>query len=344
MSKTKHSILLTGGAGYCGSHTYAALAEAGYPCVIIDDFSNSRPEVIARLEKLTGAPVTVVQADVRDEAALARLFAEHSIGGVIHFAAKKAVGESVEKPLEYFASNIGGLGALLQAMKDAGVFRLVFSSSCTVYGLPETLPMAEDAPRGYNSPYGFTKLVCEQMLEQVAASDSRWRMGILRYFNPVGAHPSGLIGEDPAGIPDNLMPRLALLAAQVVKGAAAEPFKVFGGDYNTADGTAIRDYIHVSDLAVGHVQCLAALTENDAPSVLTLNLGTGQGHSVLDVIKAYNAACGYDLPYEIVARRPGDVPVTYADASRAQKSIGFSTRYSLDDMCQSSWNWIKDHA
>ena len=387
----KETILLTGGAGYCGSHTYAALAAAGYHAVILDDFSNARKEVITRLAQLTGAPVPVAEANVLDKAALAKVFAEHSIAGVIHFAAKKAVGESVKQPLAYFDSNIGGLTALLQAMASAGVFRLVFSSSATVYGEPAQLPVAETAPRSYNNPYGFTKLICEQMLEQLAQADPRWRVGILRYFNPVGAHPSGLIGEDPAGIPANLMPRIAQVAARAAaragaktaagaggkagEGGDAETLKVFGGDYDTPDGTAIRDYIHVGDLAEGHVRCLAALTADAMPApaapvptkaaapskasasptqasaapsappnVLTLNLGTGRGCTVLEVINAFERACGKPIPHQITARRPGDAPATYADASLAEQVLGFKAESTLDDMCRSSWQWICNSA
>lgn len=327
------TILLTGGAGYIGSHTYCELAQAGYQVVILDNFSNSRPDVLDRLEVITGAPVKCYTGDVLDRATLDKVFGENEISAVIHFAALKAVGESAEKPLEYIQTNVGGLINLLDAMRDAGVWRLVFSSSATVYGDPDILPVPEDAPRGYTNTYGFTKLVCEQTLEQVGAADERWAFGILRYFNPVGAHDTGLIGEDPNGIPNNLMPYIAKVAT-----GDLEKLSVFGDDYDTPDGTGVRDYIHVVDLARGHVQSVGALIGTGESH--TVNLGTGTGYSVLDMVKAYERACGHPLAYQIAPRRPGDVAATYADPTLAGKVLGFAAERDLDNMCETSWNWV----
>lgn len=327
------TILLTGGAGYIGSHTYVELVAAGYQVVILDNFSNARPDVADRLEVITGAPVTVYTGDVLDRAMLDRIFATHEIAAVIHFAALKAVGESAEKPLDYLTTNISGLYTLLAAMRAAGVWRLVFSSSATVYGEPEVLPIPESAPRGYTNPYGFTKLACEQSLEQIAAADPRWAFGILRYFNPVGAHDTGLIGEDPNGTPNNLMPYIA----KVATGELAQ-LRVFGDDYDTPDGTGVRDYIHVVDLARGHVQSVRALIESGAGH--TVNLGTGTGYSVLDMLHAYERACGHALAYSVAPRRAGDVASTYADPTKAQQILGFEARRDLDNMCETSWAWV----
>jgi len=326
-------ILLTGGAGYIGSHTHVELVAAGYDVVILDNFSNSRPDVLGRLEMITEAPVVAYEGDVLDRAILDKIFAEHEIDAVIHFAALKAVGESAQKPLDYLTTNISGLYTLLAAMRDAGVWRLVFSSSATVYGVPEILPVPETAPRRYTNPYGFTKLACEQSLEQVAASDERWSFGILRYFNPVGAHDSGLIGEDPNGIPNNLMPYIAKVAT-----GELERLAIFGDDYDTPDGTGVRDYIHVVDLALGHVQSVRALIETDESH--TVNLGTGTGYSVLDMLHAYERACGHELAHAFAPRRAGDVASTYADPTRARELLGFEAQRDLDDMCATSWNWV----
>ena len=326
-------ILLTGGAGYIGSHTYCELVAAGYDVVILDNFSNSRPDVLDRLEVITGAPVVCYTGDVLDHAMLDRIFAEHEIAAVIHFAALKAVGESGEKPLEYIQTNVGGLINMLDAMKAAGVWRLVFSSSATVYGDPEILPIPEDAPRGYTNTYGFTKLVCEQTLEQVGASDARWAFGTLRYFNPVGAHDTGLIGEDPNDIPNNLMPYIAKVAT-----GDLDKLRVFGDDYDTPDGTGVRDYIHVVDLARGHVQSVRLLIEQGESH--TVNLGTGTGYSVLDMLHAYERACGHPLAYQISPRRPGDVAASYADPTKAGEVLGFTATRDLDNMCETSWNWV----
>lgn len=326
-------ILLTGGAGYIGSHTHVALRAAGYEVVILDNYANASRDVPARLERITGDPVEGIEGDVRDAALLAEVFAQGRFDAVVHFAALKAVGESVEKPLAYMDNNIGGLVTLMTAMADAGVFRLVFSSSAAVYGLPEALPIPETAPLSHANPYGYTKRVGEEIIAQAAAADPRWHVGVLRYFNPVGAHPSGLIGEDPSGIPNNLMPYVAKVA-----GGDLARISVFGGDYPTPDGTGVRDYIHVSDLAEGHVLSLAALLRDGGGHIV--NLGTGRGYSVLEMIAAYSKACGRDLPYEIVARRPGDPPASYADPSKARDLLGFTTRYDLEVMCATSWAWI----
>lgn len=326
-------ILLTGGAGFIGSHTYVALKKAGHEAIILDNFTNARRDVIDRLEVITGAPVTCVTGDVLDQALLDRLFAEHDFDAVIHFAALKAVGESVEKPLDYLNTNIAGLYTLLSTMQRAKVFSLVFSSSATVYGQPEQLPVTETAPRSFTNPYGYTKLVCEQSLEQIAAADDRWAFGVLRYFNPVGAHETGLIGEDPNEIPNNLMPYIA----KVATGELAQ-LSVWGNDYDTPDGTGIRDYIHVMDLARGHVQSLDALLSSGTGHVV--NLGTGTGYSVLEMVRAYERACGHELPYRIAPRRAGDVACVFGDTRLAQELLGFKAELGLDDMCASSWNWV----
>ena len=291
-------ILLTGGAGYIGSHTYVALVDAGHDVVILDDFSNSARSVLDRLETITGAPVSSVEGSVLDAQLLETLFRNHKFDAAVHFAAKKAVGESVEKPLDYYQTNCGGLISLLRAMAHAGVFRLVFSSSATVYGIPDETPTPETAPRRAMNPYGLTKIVGEEMLEELAKSDTRWAIGILRYFNPAGAHSSALIGEDPADIPNNLMPYIAKVAAGEI-----EKLSIFGDDYPTPDGTGVRDYIHVDDLAHGHVLSLQHLLERGEGHLV--NLGTGQGYSVLEMLRAYSKACGRDLPFVISDRRTG---------------------------------------
>ncbi|CUH11170.1 UDP-glucose 4-epimerase [Jannaschia seosinensis] len=328
-------ILLTGGAGYIGSHTFVALREAGYGVTILDDFSNADASVIDRLGRLTQGPVDVVEGSVLDRALLDHTFAEKSFDGVVHFAARKAVGESVAKPLDYFETNITGLVTLAQAMRAAAVWRIVFSSTATVYGEPEVFPLTENLPLSHTSPYAFTKLTAERVLEQAAAADP-FTVGVLRYFNPVGAHPSGLIGEDPRGIPDNLMPFIA----KVALGEISE-LQVFGDDYDTPDGTCWRDYIHVMDLARAHVLSLEALMAGRGH---VLNVGTGRPVSVLEMHAAYQAAVGRDLPYRIVDRRPGDVPRLYADPARARDVLGFSAELGLSEMCASSWNWVQAQA
>lgn len=326
-------ILLTGGAGYIGSHTYVELIKEGYEVVLLDNFSNARRDVLGRLEMITGVTTACVEGSVLDATLLKELFGAHSFDAVIHFAAHKAVGESTEKPLEYLTTNISGLYTLLGAMKDAGVFRLVFSSSATVYGEPDQLPVPETATLGFNSPYGYSKLACEQSLEQIAALDDRWAFGVLRYFNPAGAHSSGLIGEDPNDTPNNLMPYIA----KVATGELGE-LAVFGNDYDTHDGTGVRDYIHVDDLARGHVLSVGALLSGESGHVL--NLGTGIGYSVLELLAAYERASGRKLPHRIAPRRAGDVACVYGDPRKAAETLGFKAERGLDEMCQSSWNWV----
>ncbi|WP_308914827.1 UDP-glucose 4-epimerase GalE [Jannaschia sp. LMIT008] len=328
-------ILLTGGAGYIGSHTYTALVAAGHRAVILDDFSNADPGVIDRLDRIAGVRPDVVEGSVLDRAILDRTFADHAIDAVIHFAARKAVGESTAIPLDYFQTNVTGLIELAQAAKAAGVWRIVFSSTATVYGAPDRFPIPETAPLSYTNPYAFTKLTCERILQQAADADP-FVVGILRYFNPVGAHPSGLIGEDPKGVPDNLMPFMA----KVAMGELPE-LSVFGDDYDTPDGTCLRDYIHVMDLARAHVLSVEALL-GGRPHVL--NIGTGVPTSVLAMHAAYGAAVGRELPYRIAPRRPGDVPRLDADPSRAAEVLGFRAELDLDAMCRDSWRWVRAQA
>jgi UDP-glucose 4-epimerase len=323
-------ILLTGGAGYIGSHTYLALVEAGFEVVILDNFSNAKSDVPNRLQDIAGQMVDVFQGDVLNRADLDDVFAAHKIDGVVHFAAKKAVGESVAKPLDYMHNNIGGLLNLLAAMDAADVRRIVFSSSATVYGDTIIQPIPEDHARTYTSPYAFTKIAGEQILEQLPDT---WAVGILRYFNPVGAHKSAMIGEDPEDIPNNLVPYIA----KVATGELAE-LSVFGDDYDTPDGTGVRDYIHVEDLADGHVLSLKSLLETGKSH--TVNLGTGEGSSVLDVLAAYSEACGQDLAHTIAPRRDGDVAVLTARPEQAKAQLGFEAKRSLADMCKSSWEWV----
>ncbi len=330
MAKT---ILLTGGAGYIGSHTYVALVAAGYDVVILDNFSNARSDVPARLELITGAPVRFYRCDLLDAAAVAKVFAAHSFDAVVHFAARKAVGESVRLPLDYIEANCSGLIILLKAMQAAGVWRLVFSSSATVYAETDRLPIAEGAPLSYTSPYAYTKLMGEQILTQVAASDPKWAFGTLRYFNPAGAHPTGLIGEDPRDIPNNLMPYIAKVAV-----GELPRLTIHGDDYPTADGTGVRDYIHVEDLALGHVLSLNELLQTGKSHLV--NLGTGKGYSVLDMLHSYSRACGRDLPFSVGPRRAGDLAAYYGDPSLAEQVLGFRAERGLDEMCRSSWNWI----
>ena len=326
-------ILVTGGAGFIGSHTCAALAQAGLPFLILDNFSNSRRSVLERLARITGAPVPCVEGEVRDEALLARLFAQHPITGVIHFAAFKAVGESVREPLRYYDNNVAGTVALLRAMQVAGVRTLVFSSSATVYGEPASLPIREDFPLSATNPYGWSKLMMEQVLADVdAAEPGRWRIARLRYFNPVGAHESGLIGEDPQDVPNNLAPYVAQVAA-----GQRDALSVYGNDYPTPDGTGVRDYIHVCDLAEGHVAALRYL--RDHPGLLTLNLGTGRPASVLEMVRGFERASGRPVPYRIVPRRPGDVAACWADPSQAERLLGWRAERDLDAICTDAWRW-----
>jgi UDP-glucose 4-epimerase len=326
------NILLTGGAGYIGSHTCVALAQAGYTPVILDNFSNSHRGVLERLQRIMGQPVACEEGDVLDTAFVESVLRKHGIGGVVHFAGDKAVGESVAKPLKYFRNNIGGAVSLMEAMQAAGCNVLVFSSSATVYGDPASVPIREDFPRSHTNPYGHTKLVIEDMLSAIAFAQPAWRVAILRYFNPVGAHESGLIGEDPSGVPNNLMP----FVSQVALGKRAQ-LQVFGDDYPTPDGTGVRDYIHVSDLAEGHVAALKTLLGSGKS--LTVNLGTGRGHSVLELVRAFEAASGRKVPYQIVPRRAGDVAQCYADPALAQSLLGWSATRTLEQMCVDSWRW-----
>ncbi|KVD54114.1 UDP-glucose 4-epimerase [Burkholderia ubonensis] len=333
---TKGTILVTGGAGYIGSHTAVELLDHGYDVVIVDNLVNSKAESVRRVTQITGKAPAFHQVDVCDEAALGKVFDAHPITGVIHFAALKAVGESVAKPLEYYRNNIGGLLTVLKVMRERNVKQFVFSSSATVYGVPERSPIDESFPLSATNPYGQSKLIAEQMLRDLELSDPSWRIATLRYFNPVGAHASGLIGEDPAGIPNNLMPYVA----QVAVGKLAK-LRVFGSDYPTPDGTGVRDYIHVVDLAQGHIAALDALVKRDASFVV--NLGTGQGYSVLEVVRAFEKASGRPVPYELVARRPGDVAECYANPQAAADVIGWRAKFGLDEMCVDHWRWQENN-
>jgi UDP-glucose 4-epimerase len=346
------TVLVTGGAGYIGSHTCVSLAEAGYRPVILDNFSNSSPVAVERVRELVsigcasdaleggraefdGVRVPCIEGDIRDRELVVRILRTFEVGAVIHFAASKAVGESVERPLEYFDNNISGTIALLQSMSEVGVGALVFSSSCTVYGAPATVPVDEFAPRSAANPYGRTKLVMEDMIGDLCASDPRFKAILLRYFNPVGAHPSGRLGEDPRGIPGNLLP----FVAQVAVGRR-EQLLVFGTDWPTADGTGVRDYIHVMDLAEAHVAALRHVeTEMAGGDVLPLNLGTGQGHSVLEVVRAFERASGRQVPYALVGRRPGDIAQVWADPRMARNMLGWSASRDLHAMCTDAWRW-----
>ena len=331
-------ILVTGGAGFIGSHTCVALAQAGIPHLILDNFGNSRRSVLERLGRITGVQPLIVEGDVRDADLLARVFAQHPIDGVIHFAALKAVGESVREPLRYYDNNVAGTVALLRAMQVAGVRTLVFSSSATVYGEPATVPIREDFPLSATNPYGWTKLMMEQVLADVdAAEPGQWRIARLRYFNPVGAHESGLIGEDPQGEPGNLMPYVA----QVAAGQRAA-LSVYGDDYPTVDGTGVRDYIHVSDLAQGHVDALRYLERH--PGLLTVNLGTGRPVSVLEMVRAFEQASGRPVPYQVVPRRPGDVAACWADPTLAQQLLGWCAQHGVQRMCEDAWRWQNGEA
>ncbi len=321
------TILVTGGAGYIGSHTCVELVKAGYGVVIVDNLSNSKYEAVRRVEKIVGKPLKFYEKDILDGAALDEIFTENEIDAVINFAGLKAVGESVQKPLEYYHNNITGMLVLLEAMRRHDCKNIVFSSSATVYGNPHAVPIKEDFPLSATNPYGRTKLFIEEILRDLFKADPSFNIAILRYFNPVGAHESGLIGEDPNGIPNNLCPYITKVAV-----GKLEKVHVFGNDYPTPDGTGVRDYIHVTDLAVGHVLALKKLFENSGS--YTVNLGTGVGYSVLDVINAFSKALGREIPYEISPRRPGDIAECYADPSLAEKLLGFKTVRTLDDMCR----------
>ena len=331
-------ILVTGGAGYIGSHTCVALAAAGEPVLVLDNFCNSRAGVLARVGQITGAVPQLVEGDVRDAALLQALFERHPIKAVIHFAALKAVGESVREPLRYYDNNVAGTVALLGAMQAAGVRSLVFSSSATVYGDPATVPIREDFPLSATNPYGWSKLMMEQVLADVdAAEPGQWRIARLRYFNPVGAHESGLIGEDPQDVPNNLLPYVAQVAA-----GQRERLSIYGNDYPTPDGTGVRDYIHVSDLAQGHVAALRYLEQH--PGLLTVNLGTGRPVSVLEMVRAFEQASGRAVPYQVVARRPGDVAQCWADPTLAQQLLGWRAHHGVERMCEDAWRWQNGEA
>jgi UDP-glucose 4-epimerase len=326
------NILVTGGAGFIGSHTTVELLHAGHDVIIVDNLSNSKAEAVRRIEEISGKGVRFYRSDLRDEAALKAIFNENSIEAVVHFAALKAVGESVEKPLEYYHNNITGALVLCRVMRAFGVKNLVFSSSATVYGEAEHMPLREDAPRSATNPYGRTKLFQEYIYEDLCRADPEWNIISLRYFNPVGAHPSGRIGEDPNDIPNNLMPYITQVAV-----GRLPYLRVFGNDYPTPDGTGVRDYIHVVDLALGHLCALKKLSEN--PGWVAYNLGTGRGHSVLEVVAAFERATGVHIPYRIVERRPGDVATSFADPSKAQGELGWKAERGIDDICADAWRW-----
>lgn len=325
-------ILVTGGAGFIGSHTCVELLNSGYEVMIVDNLLNSKASVVDRVATITGKRPTLVRADVRDQAALRGIFAEHQIDAVIHFAGLKAVGVSVRQPLQYYDNNIGSTLALCQVMAEFGVFKLVFSSSATVYGDPASVPISEDFPLKVTNPYGRSKLINEEILRDLFVSDARWHIALLRYFNPVGAHESGMIGEDPHGVPNNLMPYLSQVAA-----GKLSVLSVYGNDWPTPDGTGVRDYIHVSDLANGHKKALEKLGQ--AAGVFTYNLGTGRGYSVLEMIAAFERATGQPVPYRIVGRRDGDIAMCYANINLAKAELGWVATHGLDEMCSDLWRW-----
>lgn len=330
--KPAKTLLVTGGAGYIGSHTCVELLQAGYGVVVADNLCNSRREVFGRIERIAGRAVTFHECDVRDAAALRGIFREHAIDAVLHFAGLKAVGESVDRPIEYYDNNVGGTLALCRAMAEAGVRKLVFSSSATVYGDPDAVPVREDHPLRPTNPYGHSKAMIETILQDLFRSDPAWKIALLRYFNPVGAHESGLIGEDPGGVPNNLLPFIAQVAV-----GRREALNVYGNDYPTPDGTGVRDYIHVVDLARGHLAALEKLATTS--EVLSVNLGTGRGYSVLEMVEAFRRASGRDIPYRIVARRPGDVAACYADPALAARLLGWRAERGLERICRDAWRW-----
>jgi len=329
-------VLVSGGAGFIGSHTVVQLVAAGHEVLVVDNFSNAKPAVIHRIESITGQHLQVHEFDLRDRDRTERLFAQESIDAVIHFAGYKAVGESVGQPLRYYENNLGSTFTLVGAMARHGVSKLVFSSSATVYGESVAVPMNEDLPTSATSPYGWTKVMIEQILRDVAVAQPDWRIALMRYFNPVGAHPSGNLGEDPSGEPNNLLPYIAQVAV-----GRLERLRIFGDDYDTPDGTPLRDYIHVEDLAAGHVAALSRLASTDqaAGAVNTWNLGTGKGTSVFEMLHAFERAVGRTLPYEVVGRRAGDIAASYADPARANAELGWSATRTIDDMCADSWRW-----
>lgn len=327
------TILVTGGAGYIGSHTVLQLLEANNEVIVLDNLCNASEESLKRVEEITGKSVSFCRGDIRDLAQMDELFSEHTVDAVIHFAGLKAVGESVEQPLMYYQNNVYGTLMLCEAMKKHGVKNLVFSSSATVYGDPTSLPLHENMPTGQpTNPYGQSKLMVELILRDLHKSDPSWNIALLRYFNPAGAHPSGRIGEDPNGIPNNLMPFITQVAT-----GKREKLSVFGGDYDTPDGTGVRDYIHVEDLANGHLKALVKLTDN--PGLVTYNLGTGQGYSVLEMVKEFEKHSGQAIPYQVVARREGDIAACYADPELAATELKWTAKKGLAEMCRDSWNW-----
>ena len=336
----KNKILVTGGAGYIGSHTCIALHQAGYDIVVYDNLSNSSIEAINRASKLAGQPIEFIEGDIRDAKLLRQVFAEHDFFGVIHFAGLKAVGESVAKPLLYYNNNVSGTITLLEVMAEANVKNLVFSSSATVYGDPEVLPIDETSPRSCTNPYGQSKLTVEHILEDLAATNDGWNLIPLRYFNPVGAHPSGKIGEDPNDIPNNLMPYISQVAV-----GKLEKLSIFGNDYPTVDGTGVRDFIHVTDLAQGHVAALnylqqqVSLSQTNSVGFLPINLGTGKGTSVLELVTAFSEVSGQDIPYQFSARRAGDIASCYASADKAKELLGWEAKLSITEVCQDTWRW-----
>lgn len=330
-------ILLTGGAGYIGSHTAVELYNAGHEVVIVDNLANSKEEAIKRVEKITGKEVPFVKADVRDREAMDKIFKSWKIDAVIHFAGLKAVGESCVKPLEYYENNMNATFVLLDVMRNNGCKNIIFSSSATVYGDPAIIPITEECPKGHcTNPYGQTKSMLEEVLTDVQKADNEWNVVLLRYFNPIGAHKSGLIGENPNGIPNNLMPYITQTAIGIRK-----ELGVFGNDYDTPDGTGVRDYIHVVDLATGHVAALQAIEKNCGLAVY--NLGTGHGYSVLDVVKAFEKANGLKVPYSIKPRRPGDIATCYCNPAKAKAELGWEAKYGIEDMCRDSWNFQKNN-
>lgn len=333
----KHSILVTGGAGYIGSHTTLALLEAGYEVIVLDNLANSSLESLRRVERICGKAVTFFEGDIRDRQLLDSIFAQHSIQAVLHFAGLKAVGESVQQPLAYYDNNVSGSLVLFQAMAAAEVFNLVFSSSATVYGEPEQMPISEDCPTGIpTNPYGRSKLMIEQILTDLSISESRWSIALLRYFNPVGAHASGLIGEDPNGIPNNLLPYISQVAV-----GKLQQLSVYGNDYPTPDGTGVRDYIHVVDLAAGHLKALTTIANSQGVHIW--NLGTGQGYSVLQMLAAFEQAAGVSVPYVVVPRRSGDIAECWANPKKAAQELGWQAQHGLEDMMRDTWRWQQNN-
>lgn len=331
------SILVTGGAGYIGSHTVVELQNAGYDVVVIDNLSNSNEKVLGRIEAITGKKVPFYQVDIRDREGLEKVFSEEKIESCIHFAGLKAVGESVAKPWEYYENNIAGTLVLVDVMRKHGVKNIIFSSSATVYGDPAQIPITEECPKGQcTNPYGWTKSMLEQVLSDMQKADPEWNVVLLRYFNPIGAHKSGTMGEDPKGIPNNLMPYITQVAV-----GKRDHLNVFGNDYDTPDGTGVRDYIHVVDLALGHVAAVRKINEKCGLKIY--NLGTGTGYSVLDIVKAFEKANGVKIPYEITPRRPGDIATCYSDPGKAYKELGWKTERGIVEMCADSWNWQKNN-